>query len=87
MTMESFFPKGNGGNFDQVGSGKGLGYNINIPLPHGGFGDADFLAFLEHIVMPVACVFNPGMIFICAGFDSGESQIPRPLHLRIMDVS
>lgn len=82
-----FFPKGNEGNFDQVGIGKGLGYNINIPLPHGGFGDADYLAIWEHIVMPVARAFNPDMIFISAGFDSGESHIPRPLHLRRMDVS
>ena len=75
-----FFPEGNEGKFDQVGIGKGLGYNINIPLPHGGFGDADYLAFLEHIVMPVARDFNPDMIFISAGFDSGESHLPRPLH-------
>ncbi len=27
-----FFPASDSGNYDKMGSGEGLGYNINVPL-------------------------------------------------------
>ena len=67
-----FYPEGSEGNFDKVGIDKGEGYNINVPWPHGGFGDADYLAVWEHILMPVALDFNPDIVFISAGCDPGK---------------
>jgi acetoin utilization deacetylase AcuC-like enzyme len=70
----SFYPAGDEGNYDHVGVGKGAGYNINIPWPHGQFGDADYLAVWEHVLMPVARKYNPDMVLISAGFDSAEGD-------------
>lgn len=67
----SFYPPGNDGNYDKVGGCGGEGYNINVPWPHRNFGDADYLAAWEHVLMPVAREFNPDMVLISAGFDSG----------------
>jgi hypothetical protein len=81
-----FYPEGGEGNFDKVGIDKGEGYNINVPWPHGGFGDADYLAVWEHILMPVALDFNPDIVFISAGCDPGNFHIPRPSNLCTMDT-
>jgi histone deacetylase 4/5 len=70
----SFYPAGDEGNYDHVGVGKGAGYNINIPWPHAQFGDADYLAVWEHVLMPVARKYNPDMVLISAGFDSAEGD-------------
>jgi acetoin utilization deacetylase AcuC-like enzyme len=70
----SFYPAGDEGNYDHVGVGKGAGYNINVPWPHGQFGDADYLAVWEHVLMPVARKYNPDMVLISAGFDSGQCR-------------
>jgi histone deacetylase 6 len=40
----SFYPAGDESNYDRVRVGKGAGYNVNIPWPHGQFGDSDYLA-------------------------------------------
>jgi len=69
-----FYPEGGEGNFDKVGIDKGEGYNINVPWPHGGFGDADYLAVWEHILMPVALDFNPDIVFISAGCDPASGD-------------
>lgn len=57
-----------------------------MPWPHGGFGDADYLAVWENILMPVAHEFNPDMVLISAGFDSGKKYIPRPMYFHKNDM-
>jgi acetoin utilization deacetylase AcuC-like enzyme len=47
------------GPMHEVGAGAGAGYNINIPWPHGGVGDKEYLAAFESIVMPIARAFDP----------------------------
>lgn len=54
-----------------IGEGPGAGYNINVPWGSGGYGDADYVAVWDHILIPVAKEFNPDMIIISAGFDAG----------------
>jgi len=70
----SFYPAGDERNYDHVRVGKGAGYNVNIPWPNGQFGDSDYLAVCENILMPVAHEYNPDMVLISVGFDSGECR-------------
>ncbi len=45
------------------------GYTINLPVPAGS-GNEEFLALVQHIAVPVARAFRPGLILISAGFDA-----------------
>lgn len=42
-----------------------------MPWPHGGFGDSDYLAVWDHVLLPIAKDFNPDIVLISGGFDSG----------------
>ncbi|MDO9098842.1 MAG: histone deacetylase [Candidatus Methanoperedens sp.] len=57
------------GWLDEVGSGDGEGYNINVPLP-AGTDDAGFISAFEEILVPAALEFLPDMILISAGQDA-----------------
>ncbi len=56
------------GWYDEVGSGEGKGYTINIPLTPG-MGDADYVYVFEQIIVPVARTWKPEVILVSAGFD------------------
>ena len=56
------------GGFNEVGSGKGEGFNVNAPFPTG-FGDAEYLAVYERILKPIALEYKPDLVLISAGFD------------------
>ncbi len=60
------FPKK--GFIDEVGEGKGLGYNVNIPLPFK-TNDQIYLRAMEEIVTPVIRQYKPQFMLISAGFD------------------
>ena len=64
---------GTGGSSD-VGSGEGLGYTINAPVPNGA-DEAIWVSLLEHVIIPAALEFRPQLILISAGFD-GHSADP-----------
>lgn len=57
------------GWLDEVGSGDGEGYNINVPLP-AETDDSGFIAAFEEILVPAALEFMPDMILISAGQDA-----------------
>jgi len=57
------------GRIEEVGAGKGEGYTINAPLPHGA-GEDCLAALLDEIFIPIAMQFKPDFILISAGFDS-----------------
>ncbi|MCX9014326.1 MAG: histone deacetylase [Candidatus Methanoperedens sp.] len=57
------------GWLDEVGTGDGEGYNINVPLPSG-TGDAGFIAAFEEILVPAALEFSPDIVLISAGQDA-----------------
>src|SRR5699024_5563403 len=63
------FPN-NTGYKEDVGTGAGEGYNINIPLPPG-TGDAGYVAAFQHIIAPILDEFEPELILISAGQDPG----------------
>jgi len=67
-----FYP-GTGGAAEK-GAGKGLNYNINVPLPAGST-DADYIEAFKEILEPAALNFSPDFILISAGFDAHENDL------------
>ena len=57
------------GALDETGSGAGLGYTINVPLP-GGHGDASYEQIFADVVWPAAERFSPDLMLVSAGFDA-----------------
>ncbi|HEY0754797.1 MAG TPA: class II histone deacetylase [Ktedonobacteraceae bacterium] len=56
------------GELEQVGSGAGTGYTVNIPLPPG-TGDQGYKAAFEQLVVPIGLQYRPQLILISAGQD------------------
>lgn len=57
------------GDFNEIGSGRGLGSTINLPMP-AGCGDAEYVGLIQRIVVPSALAFAPDLILISCGFDA-----------------
>jgi acetoin utilization deacetylase AcuC-like enzyme len=57
------------GKLTDSGSGEGRGYTINIPVPRRS-GEEIWLSVLEHVIIPVALEFDPGLVLVSAGFDA-----------------
>ncbi|CAD6242189.1 GSCOCG00009441001-RA-CDS, partial [Cotesia congregata] len=66
----SFFPSSEQANYNIVGSGKGEGFNVNIPWNRKKMGDTEYIAAFQQIIMPIAYQFNPELILVSAGFDA-----------------
>lgn len=49
-----FWPNLPHGNFNYIGKGEGLGYNINVPLNATNLRDDDYLAIVFSLLLPVA---------------------------------
>ncbi|QHS16053.1 class II histone deacetylase [haloarchaeon 3A1-DGR] len=58
------------GNLDEVGTGDGTGYNVNVPLPPG-TGDEGYELVLDRIVAPVLEAYDPDLLLVSAGQDPG----------------
>ena len=52
-----------------AGSGPGLGYTVNLPVPPGS-GDETFVSLVEHLVVPLAHAYQPGLVLVSAGYDA-----------------
>ena len=61
------------GKAEEMGSGKGLGYNINIPV-HSHFGDREYTYLLGRLLQSVAEQYMPEIILISAGYDGHEED-------------
>ncbi|KZT52255.1 Arginase/deacetylase [Calocera cornea HHB12733] len=70
----NFYPGGTGGGMDKVGTGEGMGRNVNIPWPTGGMGDGDYIHAFQKLVLPIAYEFGPELVIISAGFDAAEGD-------------
>ncbi len=57
------------GYTDETGSGAGTGYTVNVPLP-AGCGDAEYSAFFDEVVAPLADVYRPQLVMLSAGQDA-----------------
>jgi len=67
LHQENWFPQHSGG-LEEVGSGRGVGYTMNIPLPPG-TGDRGYIAAFEQLVLPIGLQYRPQLIMIVAGQD------------------
>lgn len=61
------------GAADERGTGAGLGATLNLPVPPGA-GDEDWLALLDHVVLPEARRWAPQLVLVSAGFDAHEED-------------
>uniref|UniRef100_A0A8C4Y8Q2 Histone deacetylase n=1 Tax=Gopherus evgoodei TaxID=1825980 RepID=A0A8C4Y8Q2_9SAUR len=72
----NFFP--GSGAPEEVGSGMGVGYNVNIAWTGGvepPIGDVEYLAAFRTVVMPIANEFSPDVVLVSAGFDAVEGHL------------
>jgi acetoin utilization deacetylase AcuC-like enzyme len=69
LHQADYYPPGEGG-VDEVGEGDGRGYNLNVPLPPGS-GVGAYEAAFERVVLPALDAFDPDLIYLAAGVDSG----------------
>jgi hypothetical protein len=72
LHQEDLFPKYSGRS-EEIGTGKGEGFTLNLPLPHSSTQE-DYLAVLERVVKPRVFAFRPQLILISAGFDADISD-------------
>jgi acetoin utilization deacetylase AcuC-like enzyme len=57
------------GLVQDVGTGRGEGFTVNLPVPAGSGRDV-FLSLIDRVVAPLAGEFAPDLILISAGFDA-----------------
>ncbi|XP_069087144.1 histone deacetylase 7 isoform X2 [Pleurodeles waltl] len=71
----NFFP--GSGAAEEVGSGIGEGFNVNVAWAGGldpPMGDPEYLAAFRTVVMPIAREFAPDVVLVSAGFDAAEGH-------------
>lgn len=71
----NFFP--GSGAPEEVGSGAGVGFNVNIAWTGGvdpPMGDVEYLNAFRSVVMPIAQQFSPDVVLVSAGFDAVEGH-------------
>ncbi|XP_015708063.1 polyamine deacetylase HDAC10 isoform X3 [Coturnix japonica] len=68
---QKFWPSLKESDYDAVGLGKGKGFNINLPWNKVGMGNSDYLAAFFHVLLPVAFEFDPELVLVSSGYDSG----------------
>uniref|UniRef100_A0A7M4E9T2 Histone deacetylase n=1 Tax=Crocodylus porosus TaxID=8502 RepID=A0A7M4E9T2_CROPO len=73
----NFFP--GSGAADEVGSGLGEGFNVNVAWTGGldpPMGDPEYLAAFRTVVIPIAHEFSPDVVLVSAGFDAADGHPP-----------
>lgn len=70
--QDGLFPR-EGGGMDECGTGKGAGYNINVPLP-AGCGHDTYLAVFDQVVLPALYAYKPDLIVVPSGFDASAAD-------------
>ncbi len=90
LHQDRYYPEDSGGP-EATGTGEGVGTNINIALPPG-CGEGAYRQALESIIGPAIRTFNPDLILVAAGYDSGgldplgRMQLSAPAFGRITDL-
>jgi acetoin utilization deacetylase AcuC-like enzyme len=57
------------GPASDVGSGRGEGYTVNLPVPPGS-GDETWVSLVEHVLRPLARAYAPELVLVSAGYDA-----------------
>jgi acetoin utilization deacetylase AcuC-like enzyme len=61
------------GWFDEIGTGEGVGYTVNLPMPERS-GDREYLQGMEEVVLPVLRSYSPQLLIISAGQDCHAAE-------------
>lgn len=69
------------GAADEIGSGDGRGFTVNVPLEVGAV-DEDYRFAFSTVVVPVVTQFEPDLILVSAGFDAHERDPLAGMRLR-----
>ncbi len=69
------------GEADEIGSGAGAGYSLNIALPPG-CGDGAYHEAFDRIVLPALEAYRPQLIIVPCGYDAGRFD---PLGRMLLD--
>lgn len=64
--MYPYYP--GSGALQELGTGRGEGYNVNVPLS-GGMNDLAYAAIFNEVLSPIARQYKPEMILVSAGYD------------------
>ncbi len=59
------------GKADEVGKGRGKGFNLNVPLPMG-TSDSGYLKAMREIVVPAVNAYKPEVILVANGQDANQ---------------
>ena len=59
------------GAVDEIGSGDGTGFTVNLPLEVGAV-DTDYQIAFAEVVVPVLTQYKPDLLLVSAGFDAHE---------------
>lgn len=57
------------GSAHEVGVGEGAGFTVNLPVKSGA-GDEVFVSLVQHVLVPLARVYEPQLLLISAGYDA-----------------
>ena len=69
---EGFYP--GTGKPREVGQGAGAGTTVNVAWSGTGYGDAEYMAAFDRLIMPIAREYGPDMVMVSAGFDAAEGD-------------
>ncbi len=72
LHADNLFPA-NSGTLSEQGAGKGVGSNLNVPLPPGS-GDGAYLDAINRVVLPALQRFKPDLIVVACGFDASAAD-------------
>jgi acetoin utilization deacetylase AcuC-like enzyme len=57
----------------EIGSGRGEGATLNLPMP-AGCGDAEYVGMFQRVIAPAARAFRPDYWIVSCGFDAHEDD-------------
>jgi acetoin utilization deacetylase AcuC-like enzyme len=61
------------GSAGEIGTGRGEGATLNVPMP-AGCGDAEYVGVFQRIIAPAARAFRPDYWIVSCGFDAHEDD-------------
>jgi acetoin utilization deacetylase AcuC-like enzyme len=61
------------GAANDIGSGEGLGYTVNVPIEAGAT-DGDYEEIAEAVIVPLLAEYAPQLVLVSAGFDAHEDD-------------
>ncbi len=79
--QDDHYPAG-WGAADQVGTGEGTGFTVNVPLPAGS-GEATYRAAFDRVIAPVVAAYRPELIIVSAGQDASVRDANGRMYLTV----